>query len=64
LASEANPLPYNGLRAKIRQSPLVWIVTFTVEPKPLSRHFARASTPPSRRGRLVSASGFAKLRRI
>ena len=61
--SQPAPPPAN-CRAEIRHSPPVWIVSFMAAPKPPSRHFARASTPPSRRGRRMSANGFAKLHRI
>jgi hypothetical protein len=63
-SSEASLLSRNELLAQIRHSPPVWIASFMAEPKSPSRHFARASPPPSRRGRRMSAIGFAKLHRI
>jgi hypothetical protein len=64
LANEVSLLAHNELRAEIRHSPPVWMMSFMVAPKPPSRHFARALTLPSRRGRRMSADGFAKLHRI
>ncbi len=64
LSDRSPPAPPNELRPKFRHSPPVWTATFTAAPKPPSRHSARASTLPLRRGRRTSATGFAKPHRI
>ena len=64
LANGASLLPHNELQAEPRHLPPVWTMSFMAAPKPRSRRFARASTPPSKRGRLVSANGFDRPHRI